>query len=251
MIKFYRRIRQRLLSENNLSKYLLYAIGEIVLVVIGILIALQINNYSERQKERKYENRLLVNLSREVELDILQIDNNTQLSNERLARLDSLVQRLKAPDSIDKIRFITQSYEFVFDQYFKSNSGIFDEAVSSGKMSLIQNESLRQEIFNYYRNAKETYTDGTTRQITDEFITPLLVEQVYLNQQGLSMLGLNVGEISSLENLDLYKLSGNRNYWKMVLLKFGGNKEQIIRWEAIQRRAKELKQHIDEELKTL
>ena len=47
MIKFFRKIRQRLLSENKLSKYFLYAIGEIVLVVMGILIALQINNNNE------------------------------------------------------------------------------------------------------------------------------------------------------------------------------------------------------------
>ena len=47
MIKFFRKIRQRLLSENKFSKYLFYAIGEIVLVVIGILIALQVNNKNE------------------------------------------------------------------------------------------------------------------------------------------------------------------------------------------------------------
>ena len=50
MIKFFRKIRQRLLTENKFSKYLLYAIGEIILVVIGILIALQINNWNEGRK---------------------------------------------------------------------------------------------------------------------------------------------------------------------------------------------------------
>ena len=51
MIKFFRKIRQRLLTENKFSKYLLYAIGEIILVVIGILIALQVNNYNEAKKQ--------------------------------------------------------------------------------------------------------------------------------------------------------------------------------------------------------
>ena len=50
MIKFFRKIRQKLLSENKFSKYLIYAIGEIILVVIGILIALQFNNYNEQHK---------------------------------------------------------------------------------------------------------------------------------------------------------------------------------------------------------
>lgn len=55
MIKFFRHIRQKLLSENKFSKYLLYAIGEIALVMIGILLALQVNNWNEESKEREVE----------------------------------------------------------------------------------------------------------------------------------------------------------------------------------------------------
>ncbi len=251
MIKFFRRIRRSLLAENKFLKYLLYAVGEIILVVIGILIALQINNYSEYQKERTKERALLSNLSQEVQLDMLQIENNTRQTKERLKRLDSLVQLLKVPDSINAPQFIRQSYEFVFDQYFKSNSGIFDEAVSSGKMSYIQNEPLRQSIFNYYRNVKESYIDGTTRQITDEFITPLLVEHVYLNQEGFAMLGMDVEDISTLEKLDVRQLAQNKDYWKMALLKFAANQEQMLRWTGTRQRAEKLKQQIDLELKKL
>lgn len=251
MIKFFRHIRRRLIAEKKAGPYILYALGEIILVVIGILIALQINNYSEHQKEREKEKVLLSNLANDVQLDVDHIEYNTKLSRERLNRLDSLVQLLKTPDRINSLDFIRRSYEFVFDQYFKSNSGIFDEAVSSGQMSYIQNEKLRQSIFNYYRNAKESYTDGTTRQITDEFITPLLVEHVYLNQEGLTMLGMDMGEVSPLKKMDIRELSNNKAYWKMVLLKFGGNQEQIIRWEATKQRAIGLKEEIDQELKML
>ena len=52
MIKFFRKIRQKLLAENKISKYLIYAFGEIILVVIGILIALQINNWNEGRKDQ-------------------------------------------------------------------------------------------------------------------------------------------------------------------------------------------------------
>ncbi len=62
MIKFFRKIRQQLLTENKFSKYLLYAIGEIMLVVIGILIALQINNWKEEQKEKKLSKDIIQNL---------------------------------------------------------------------------------------------------------------------------------------------------------------------------------------------
>ena len=62
MIKFFRQIRQRLLMENKTSKYFKYAIGEIVLVVIGILIALQINNWNEANSEQNKLNTYLNSL---------------------------------------------------------------------------------------------------------------------------------------------------------------------------------------------
>ncbi|SKB88672.1 DUF6090 family protein, partial [Maribacter arcticus] len=55
MIKFFRKIRQQLLTENKFSKYLLYAIGEIVLVMVGILLALQVNNWNELRKKEEAE----------------------------------------------------------------------------------------------------------------------------------------------------------------------------------------------------
>lgn len=63
MLKFFRKIRQQLLTENKVSNYLIYAIGEIVLVVIGILIALQINNWNENTKLEIEETRLLKQLN--------------------------------------------------------------------------------------------------------------------------------------------------------------------------------------------
>ncbi len=66
MIKFFRRIRQRLLSESKFSKYLLYAIGEIVLVVIGILIALQINNWNEAKNINEAKTKTLQHIKKEI-----------------------------------------------------------------------------------------------------------------------------------------------------------------------------------------
>ena len=62
MIKFFRRIRQRLLADGKVKNYALYAIGEIALIVIGILLAFQINNWNETQKTRRTEAKIIVNL---------------------------------------------------------------------------------------------------------------------------------------------------------------------------------------------
>lgn len=71
MIKFFRKIRLNALSNGKTEKYLLYAIGEIILVVIGILIALNINSWNENEKPSKKEMALLETLKNDIELDIL------------------------------------------------------------------------------------------------------------------------------------------------------------------------------------
>ncbi len=70
MVKFFRRIRFDLMEKNKTSKYLKYAIGEIILVVIGILIALQVNNWNEIKKSKSESNRLLIDLKLDLEKDI-------------------------------------------------------------------------------------------------------------------------------------------------------------------------------------
>jgi len=69
LIKFYRKIRQKMLTENKFSKYLLYAVGEIVLVVIGILIALQINNWNESRKQSISENAFITSVKKDLKED--------------------------------------------------------------------------------------------------------------------------------------------------------------------------------------
>ena len=82
MIKFFRKIRQKLLTENKFSKYLIYAIGEIILVVIGILIALQINNWNDWRKYRVKEKEVLVNLSENFELNIESLKSDIEILQE-------------------------------------------------------------------------------------------------------------------------------------------------------------------------
>ena len=74
MIKFFRRIRQNLLSENKFTKYLFYAFGEIVLVVIGILIALGINNMNQNRVKDKIEQTYLNGLNVEFQMSKIKLE---------------------------------------------------------------------------------------------------------------------------------------------------------------------------------
>ena len=75
MLRFLRQIRQRLLTDNKFIKYLMYAVGEILLVVIGILIALQINTWNEERIERKNEVKLLKELKADLDDNLEEIEN--------------------------------------------------------------------------------------------------------------------------------------------------------------------------------
>ncbi len=79
MIKFFRRIRKRLLSQNKLTKYLIYALGEVVLVVIGILISLQINNSNDLQKIRMKELHYLANLKTDLQVNMREMDRYLEI----------------------------------------------------------------------------------------------------------------------------------------------------------------------------
>ena len=88
MITLFRKIRQKLLAENKIGKYLKYAIGEIILVVIGILIALQINNWNELRKQQQVELKYFYNLKNDL------LANNERL-NAMINLADSKVRAAK------------------------------------------------------------------------------------------------------------------------------------------------------------
>lgn len=105
MIQFFRRIRQNLLRENRISKYLLYATGEIVLVVIGILIALQINNWNEERLALIREKEYIRSIYQDLKNDIRKIDaDRKKLENQYsigIGVLTALEHKQKVPlDSV-------------------------------------------------------------------------------------------------------------------------------------------------------
>ena len=94
MIKFFRKIRQNLLFENKTGKYLKYAIGEIVLVVIGILIALQINNWNEERKDRRLEKEYIARLKGEMLKNLESSTNQILYSSFQIGNVDKLLGAL-------------------------------------------------------------------------------------------------------------------------------------------------------------
>ena len=152
MIKFFRKIRQKLLSKGKTGKYLKYAIGEIILVVVGILIALQINNWNENLKNKRLETNYLIRISKDIENDVLEFDKAIRLAQERNDRVIFLQDIIEQPRLLrDSTDYFIQSIITAGYTYLPTISNhSFEELKSSGRLSLIQDETLRMLIAKYY-----------------------------------------------------------------------------------------------------
>ncbi|MEZ2414513.1 DUF6090 family protein [Muriicola sp. E247] len=148
MIKFFRLIRQHLLAENKFGKYVLYAIGEIALVVIGILIALSVNNNNELRKLQQLETKSLQELKRALELDLSDINYNAKRHKNAQLSAEIVLEALNTDhpyhDSLS-IHFERSTNITVF----LPNLGPYETLKARG-LDLIENDSLRNEISKYY-----------------------------------------------------------------------------------------------------
>ncbi|HAW82013.1 MAG TPA: hypothetical protein DEO59_16780 [Balneola sp.] len=156
MLRFFRQIRQKLIQQENIRKYFWYALGEIFLVVIGILIALQINNWNETQKDLKTEIRYLDRLITEVNTDIENISRAITTDEYRKERALFLINASKDKSLItENPSYFIESIEYAgYTSTPVISNQTFEEIKSSGKLSLIRNEEVRNAISVYYTNAE-------------------------------------------------------------------------------------------------
>ena len=110
MIKFFRKIRQKLLEQNRISKYLIYAMGEIFLVVIGILIALSINNWNENNKNKTKEHVYLNKISDNLNDDIAFYKSNIACDSLGIIKLSIIKEALSTDEGINAIAEAASSF---------------------------------------------------------------------------------------------------------------------------------------------
>ncbi|MDT0557218.1 DUF6090 family protein [Ichthyenterobacterium sp. W332] len=151
MIKFFRKIRKNLLSENKFGKYFTYALGEIILVVIGILIALSINNWNEQQKMAKEEISLLKELKNSISQDIQQLNSLFMQGEEDIVSADILINWLDSEviynDTLtNHFPIITRTGQ---SKIFRPQNSTFRVLESKG-IDLISNDGLKNQILNLY-----------------------------------------------------------------------------------------------------
>jgi len=150
MIKFFRNIRKNLLNEGKTSKYFKYAIGEIVLVMIGILLALQVNNWNQNRQQRQKEKKILIELKRDLvsndSILQMQIDRQKNYISEITTTIEHLKSKKPYNDTIssylshiiyfERIQFVSSAYE----------------SLKSIGIDIISSDLVRADISNLFGN---------------------------------------------------------------------------------------------------
>ena len=170
MIKFFRHIRKSLLNEGKTGKYFTYAIGEIILVVIGILIALGINNWNIKNVQQKEAKTYLISIKSNLIQDTLSLSLRTQDIKQNIQTFDSIASFIYTDKSISSLD--SKITEALFTTHrFITEKNSFEDITSNGKFDLIESKEIKEEILSYYNfientsynfnNSLDTYTRET------------------------------------------------------------------------------------------
>ena len=155
MIKFFRSIRKSLLMENKTGKYFKYAVGEIILVVIGILIALSINNWNENRKNSIKEIQFLKSfkvdlLANKVELNrVIEKTENTSKSSDSILRY-----KRGELESLSLYSFMGCMMDATGFTVYITQEGTIKDILGSGNLGIIKNDSIRLAIGSWQANLK-------------------------------------------------------------------------------------------------
>ncbi len=214
MIKFFRKIRQNLLSENKFSKYLIYAIGEIVLVVIGILIALQINNWNEKQKAKLKQVNLFENLK---------IDFNTRL-NELNEMMNGKSESILAISELNKIIAKKQPkpkdslFDFLLSRTvngykFNEDFKMLDVVFYTGLINEVDNQELKRQLIEWPQLVEEMLEEQRMHNnLIDNRLVPFYSEKVSMRdiyeKFNFRQYNLSEGQLVTLKK-DYSKLLAN------------------------------------------
>ncbi|HKJ48299.1 MAG TPA: DUF6090 family protein [Christiangramia sp.] len=235
MIKFFRNIRRRLLRENRFTRYLIYAIGEIVLVVIGILIALQINNWNEEKKLFQKEERFLKEIKLNLIQDTIQISNVLESNRAKIKNIMNIMQKMDTKYSVTERRMALDIPKIAEFALFSQNNTAYSNLLDSESIDLIRDKKLRELLSDYYNTNWEYKGNANITQRTRE-ITKYISEHLVTKEAIKNAFNIETNLPSAKEyqfNADPYfisnflSISAMTNHSNVALIDFRTQNQKL------------------------
>lgn len=253
MIKFFRKIRYDLMEQNKTGKYFKYAIGEIVLVVIGILIALSINNWNEARKIKKQEVVYLNNFKSDLQLSILEIKQFVDRRNSLINSANVVMEHFNGKPVKDWDSFNKHIVDIYSWQSFYLIDNTYQELKNSGNFAIISNNSIKNGMLNLdllYKKLKNT--ENHWRNDAEQTLHPGSYEKHDINSMSKNyVFQLSNGKMGVRGNLteksfgDIFNDQKQKNGFAFAALNFGNMNGIFFQME---KKCKELISQIDNEL---
>ncbi len=183
MITIFRRVREKLIASGSVTKYLLYATGEVLLVVIGILLALQINNWNEERLTDNQEKYLLIELEKEYFQNLTAIEDDINANEQSLSAAIDLIEGIQSKELLTQQANIDSLIAYLNNiSGFDPVSGVIDDIINTGKLEVIRNDSLRYLLANWGEKVSNLYDDISIRNLhLFDLIIPYLSKHYPLN----------------------------------------------------------------------
>ena len=255
MIPFFRKIRKTLADDNKPIKYFRYAIGEIVLVVIGILIALQINNWNEQRITRDKELVYLNGIKNDLEMNILEIEEFINNRREQVRAANQLLEHFNGEPVDDWNAFSLDAVSIYTWQRFFQIDNTFQELINSGNLSIISNEEIKKRLLNLdvlYKklNYNEDHfrydAEVTLYEPSYGMIDIQTLVDNYIYQLSGGQAGALVDVEANANYQEMLKDQKQKNGFAFAALEFSS---MISRFEVMKEKCEEILALIDEELK--
>ncbi len=235
MIAFIRKLRRVALTEGALGRYSAYAIGEIILVVVGILIALQINNYSDARKDRAREVGYLANIRADLVANITEMDRYLASRTESIAAAQRIVDHFDGKPIEDASAFNADGVRiYSWQRYYQINN-TYQELVNSGNFALLTNDRIKHGLLDleaqykkmkgeedHFRFDAETLLYRPLYESMD--LNPIVLDFAYRVSQGQAG---KEGGLTAQSFAGYLKNRQLKNGFVMTILEFGTMNDQM------------------------